>query len=628
MTEQNDNKFDNLKSKLQQNPDSVVFARVAEALLVRGKVDEAIRISEEGIRKHPYYVTGHMVLGKCYLQKKMFDLAEKEFKRVLLFEPKYIAAHKFTGDLMKEAGWSEACEKSYAEILKIDPHDNTIRQTLETIKRDVASEQMVVSPAEGSLPKPIAEESPGFQPDITSFEESEMAESVIGETPDAQPIETTSINIDDDLFADDPPKSMQEIEKIEISDSSPEGVTSILDDIFEDSTPEEAQKDNIAAEENDIEENDVLENEPDKPESKAIPEVDVLDGIQVKPYDPDAPEVEPDHAVELNTDASQTDQSADLPLPSGDETIEFNKIESPENAALENLKPMDDSELEFISQAKEGEAEGQDFFDALDAEFDNTDASGEEAKPESAGAEEKTDEAPVEVKPANEETLKADPEPLPTSESTAEQIFDDVFGNSPESSETNKFAEKLEAPPAEQEAQLNDNIEEFDIPIAKEEPEESAENETLKNESEEALQPVSIPEISDEKQETPAALSDSDDSQIVPDLSADAIEQDELDLMIAAVEEASSDKSTKTTEFEKPDIDEPETTDESTDSSTPEVDRDRIVTPTLGEIYAAQGQYGKAMNVFEVLLKKDPENKAYQDKVSFLKQRMSESPNA
>ena len=57
-------------------------------------------------------------------------------------------------------------------------------------------------------------------------------------------------------------------------------------------------------------------------------------------------------------------------------------------------------------------------------------------------------------------------------------------------------------------------------------------------------------------------------------------------------------------------------------------EREKIVTPTLGEIYAAQGQYAKAMNVFELLLKKDPANSNYSQKISFLKKKMEESQNA
>ncbi len=55
---------------------------------------------------------------------------------------------------------------------------------------------------------------------------------------------------------------------------------------------------------------------------------------------------------------------------------------------------------------------------------------------------------------------------------------------------------------------------------------------------------------------------------------------------------------------------------------------DKIVTPTLGEIYAAQGQYSKAIDVFENLLKKHPENGFYLKKIDHLKQKLAEVKDA
>lgn len=83
MSTDNDKLVQYLEEQLQQNPTTILFARLADIYLDMKKVDEAIEICEEGIKKHPYYVTGHMVLGKCYLEKKQHDQAEKEFKRVL-----------------------------------------------------------------------------------------------------------------------------------------------------------------------------------------------------------------------------------------------------------------------------------------------------------------------------------------------------------------------------------------------------------------------------------------------------------------------------------------------------------------------------------------------------------------
>ncbi|MBD3384202.1 tetratricopeptide repeat protein [candidate division KSB1 bacterium] len=52
--------------------------------------------------------------------------------------------------------------------------------------------------------------------------------------------------------------------------------------------------------------------------------------------------------------------------------------------------------------------------------------------------------------------------------------------------------------------------------------------------------------------------------------------------------------------------------------------KDKFVTPTLGEIYAAQGQYEKAIEVFRVLSKKHPENEWYQTKLQYLLKKQQE----
>ena len=52
---------------------------------------------------------------------------------------------------------------------------------------------------------------------------------------------------------------------------------------------------------------------------------------------------------------------------------------------------------------------------------------------------------------------------------------------------------------------------------------------------------------------------------------------------------------------------------------------EKILTPTLGEIFAAQGQYAKAISVFENLLKKDPDNPVYSKKIKELNKKLEEN---
>jgi cellulose synthase operon protein C len=51
----------------------------------------------------------------------------------------------------------------------------------------------------------------------------------------------------------------------------------------------------------------------------------------------------------------------------------------------------------------------------------------------------------------------------------------------------------------------------------------------------------------------------------------------------------------------------------------------KIVTSTLGEIYAAQGQFEKAIEVYEALLEKSPKETRYKDKIADLKKRLKEA---
>ena len=55
--------------------------------------------------------------------------------------------------------------------------------------------------------------------------------------------------------------------------------------------------------------------------------------------------------------------------------------------------------------------------------------------------------------------------------------------------------------------------------------------------------------------------------------------------------------------------------------------KEKIVTPTLGEIYTAQHQYAKAIGVYEILKKNNPDNPIYQQKIDYLKKKLEESKN-
>ncbi|MFQ5627173.1 MAG: tetratricopeptide repeat protein [bacterium] len=444
MTIENDSQHEALKSRLQQDPDSLLFARVADSMMDHGQIDEAIRICEEGIRKHPYYVTGHMVLGKCYLQKKLFDLAEKEFKRVILFDPKYIAAHKYYGDLMREVGWDNTCEMSYRKILSIDPLDQNAREMLETLQRIKPKEQKVVTPEYAS-------------PENSASIEEPPVEEINAE------IKTTTepINIEDDLFSEAGSEGdeKQGTQKATVEEDE-NVITTILEDIFEDSD----------------------ENNQTKEEQNA--EHDTIDELNIKISPRPSPKTDDESQQQ---DVKEKKNAFDLLDKFDEETIEFGEMSDIGSETTEHFKSSENFEMEFISEKNNDE-----------------------------------------IKPENDDSFF----------DTLENESDDLF-------------EQLET--------------------------------TNDNETETSPEPKLVDDFADQKQ-------------------AEKFPQE------AEEENLNGEQSV---------------TEESTG-----FEREKIVTPTLGEIYAAQGQYVKAINVFEVLLKKDPSNGGYQEKLSFLKKKMEESQDA
>lgn len=217
-----------LQGKLEKNESSILFARLADAYLQMDRVDEAIELCERGIKKHPYYVTGHYVLGKCYLRKKLFDQAEKELKRVLLFDPKYIAAHRDYGELMAQIGWNNTCEMSYQEIIRIDPFNEKAKQRLAQLK------EQPIQTKEQKLEKKSETELEEIEKSILT-ESTPLAKKTPEETSAEELIETSDLESGEAKVESGAPPAVKELFK-ETEDVFEDDKVNLdlLEDIFRD----------------------------------------------------------------------------------------------------------------------------------------------------------------------------------------------------------------------------------------------------------------------------------------------------------------------------------------------------------------------------------------------------------
>src|SRR3990172_7952133 len=67
-----DPEIERLSEKYSKDPNSLVFAYLADAYRRSNLIDEAIDIVKRGLQIHPHYSSAHIVLGCCFRDKRMY----------------------------------------------------------------------------------------------------------------------------------------------------------------------------------------------------------------------------------------------------------------------------------------------------------------------------------------------------------------------------------------------------------------------------------------------------------------------------------------------------------------------------------------------------------------------------
>ena len=90
--------LENLENKytkmLKDDPTSNCFVLLAEVLIKRKKVDEALKVLVNGLRHNKHNITARFLLGKIYFERWMIDNAKREFEKVIKLAPDNIAVSK------------------------------------------------------------------------------------------------------------------------------------------------------------------------------------------------------------------------------------------------------------------------------------------------------------------------------------------------------------------------------------------------------------------------------------------------------------------------------------------------------------------------------------------------------
>jgi tetratricopeptide (TPR) repeat protein len=119
-------RIDDLRKRLEKEPNSRLFAQLAEELRKDGEFEEAIRILRAGLARHPAYPSARMTLGRALFDTGDMAAARQELQSVLEGAPDNILASRLLAECLEALGDLEGALKRYRATLALSPGDKQI----------------------------------------------------------------------------------------------------------------------------------------------------------------------------------------------------------------------------------------------------------------------------------------------------------------------------------------------------------------------------------------------------------------------------------------------------------------------------------------------------------------------
>ena len=144
--------IDALKERMSRDPFSRAFLQLAEGYRKAGRYDDAVRVCQEGLARHPTYHTARIALGRTYLEKGDLESARRALSEVLELAPENHLAAKLLAEVQRRMGDLHGAAATYRAILRHYPGDREIEALLRDLQEPRADESPAGAPSPGPTP--------------------------------------------------------------------------------------------------------------------------------------------------------------------------------------------------------------------------------------------------------------------------------------------------------------------------------------------------------------------------------------------------------------------------------------------------------------------------------------------
>lgn len=130
-----DERIGKCRKILDSDPNSQIFAALAEAYRRKGELDRAFRVCQNGLRIHPSYGSAHVVMAKINLDRGLYDWAEAEVRKAIDVGGRSRAIDLLLAEIYLSRGDYAAAVKPLKKLSLIDPDNAHIKKLLDIAHR-------------------------------------------------------------------------------------------------------------------------------------------------------------------------------------------------------------------------------------------------------------------------------------------------------------------------------------------------------------------------------------------------------------------------------------------------------------------------------------------------------------
>ncbi|MFQ5499976.1 MAG: tetratricopeptide repeat protein, partial [Candidatus Zixiibacteriota bacterium] len=139
---------------LDLDPNSQIFAALAEAHRKRGDLDDAFRICQNGLRIHPSYGSAHVVMAKVNLDRGLYDWAEVEGEKAAKLDGRTRAIELLLAEIFIYKGEYPKAVALLTKLHDADPDNDQIQKLLDIAQK--LPEERTVRMSDPVMPEVVA----------------------------------------------------------------------------------------------------------------------------------------------------------------------------------------------------------------------------------------------------------------------------------------------------------------------------------------------------------------------------------------------------------------------------------------------------------------------------------------